>query len=327
MSGIPKFERQGVALTDPLTAGGIRLPVSTQLPKLNSAIGFAMTEKWINREAELFALPRHHVYGIMEKKRADFAGRFRHENARMRLAPHQYRERSNVILMRVSDKNGVDCLALDRLPIRQRILAHLSGMHPAVENQPRASPLEVVRVGADLSMSSEIDELHTGGLALALTLSRQMTECVVPSREDGEGSHHFMSVRPGERSFDPSRTGVFCATQDDGLRKLNFHRLSLQQFLKNPHPISEKNLFDFFVVESAFDQLGRQISSLAMMQQIGNEVHVRKSLMKLRTLVFRPVPVNEFEEIETDTDAVDADQVYDLGDVIDIAIKCSIFLF
>src|SRR6266487_2246877 len=99
-----------------------------------------------------------------------------------------------------------------------------------------------------------------------------------------------MSVRRGERSFGPSRTGVFCATQDDGLRKPNFHRLSLQQLLKNPHPISEENFFDFCVVESAFDQLGRQISSLAMMQKIGNEVHVRKLLMKLRALLFRPAP-------------------------------------
>ena len=64
-----------------------------------------------------------------------------------------------------------------------------------------------------------------------------------------------------------------------------------------------------------------------MMQKIGNEVHVRKSLVKLRTLIFRPAPVNEFEEVETDTDAIEADQVYDVGEVIDIAIKCSIFLF
>ncbi len=81
------------------------------------------------------------------------------------------------------------------------------------------------------------------------------------------------------------------------------------------------------VGESAFDQFGSHVSSLAVMQKIGNEMHIRKLLVKLRTLVFRPAPVNEFEEIETDTDAVDADQVYDVGDVIDIAIKGSIFFF
>ena len=61
------------------------------------------------------------------------------------------------------------------------------------------------------------------------------------------------------------------------------------------------------VVESAFDQLGSQISSLAVMQKIGNEVHVGKLLVKLDPLGFRPAPVNEFEEIETDANAVDAD--------------------
>jgi hypothetical protein len=123
-----------------------------------------VAEEWINREAEVLTLPRHHVHGIMEKKRADFAGRFRHEKARVGLASHQYRERSDVILMRVSDKYRVDGLAVDRLPIRQRILAGIFGMHPAIENQPRASGLEVVRVGTDLGMSSEIDELHAGEL-------------------------------------------------------------------------------------------------------------------------------------------------------------------
>src|SRR5205823_11139235 len=132
----------------------------------NGAIAFTMAKKRIKREAELFTLPRHYVHGIMEKKRSNFAGRFRHENARVRLVAHQYRKRSDVILMRMSDKNGVDCLALDRLPVWQRILTHLFGMHPAIENQPPASRLEIVRVGADLSMTGEIDKLHAAKLLL-----------------------------------------------------------------------------------------------------------------------------------------------------------------
>src|SRR6266480_776854 len=100
-----------------------------------------------------------------------------------------------------------------------------------------------------------------------------------------------------------------------------------KQFLKNSHPVSEKNFFDLPVVESAFDQLGSQISSVAVMQKIGNEVHIRKLLVKLHPFVFRPAPVNEFEEIETDTNAVDANQVYDVGEVIDIAIEGRIFFF
>src|ERR1700745_1505999 len=121
-----------------------------------------MAKKRIKREAELFTLPCYYVPGIMEKKRANFAGRFRHENARVRLVAHQYRERSDVILMRMSDTNGVDCLALDWLPIWQRNLTSIFGVQPAIENQPSASRLEIVRVRADLSMTGEIDELHAG---------------------------------------------------------------------------------------------------------------------------------------------------------------------
>src|SRR6267378_3617479 len=158
-------------MTDPITAGRIRLPISTEAPLGNGAIAFAMPKKRIKREAELLTLPRHYVHGIMEKKRSNFAGRFRHEHARVRLVAHQNRERPDVILMRMSDKNGVECLALDRLPIWQRILTRIFGMHPAIENQPPASRLEIVRVRADLRMTGEIDELHAAELLLLFLLS------------------------------------------------------------------------------------------------------------------------------------------------------------
>ena len=167
MSSVPKFEGQGTVITDPITAGGIRLPISTQVPLVGGAIGLAMAEKRIKREAEVLTLPRHYVDGIMEKKRSNFARRFRHENARMRLVAHQYRERSDVILMRVSDKNRVDCLALDRLPIWQRILADTFGMHPAIKNQPSTLRLEIVRVRTDFSLSGQVDELHAAGLSFS----------------------------------------------------------------------------------------------------------------------------------------------------------------
>src|SRR5438045_2736621 len=136
MSGVPIFEGQRAAITVPLTAGSIRLPVLTKMPLVAGAIDFAVAEEWINGKAEFLTLPRHHVHGVMEKKRADFAGRFRHENARMGLAPHQDRERSDVILMRVSDQNRVDGLSLDRLQIRKSIIAGICSIHLPVTPVP-----------------------------------------------------------------------------------------------------------------------------------------------------------------------------------------------
>ena len=80
----------------------------------------------------------------MEKKRADFASRFRHENARMRLVSHQYRERSDVILMGVADKNRVDRSPVDRFPAGQCPLAVISGMHAAIDDEAFTTRLEIV---------------------------------------------------------------------------------------------------------------------------------------------------------------------------------------
>ena len=40
---------------------------------------------------------------------------------------------------------------------------------------------------------------------------------------------------------------------------------------------------------------------------------------------FRPLAINELEEIEPDTDAIDADQIRDMFDVIDITIERALF--
>ena len=60
---------------------------------------------------------------------------------------------------------------------------------------------------------------------------------------------------------------------------------------------------------------------MAMIRQIGNHVNTRKFLMKRRALGLGPLPINKFEEIETDPNAVDADQINDVLDMIDVAIK------
>src|SRR4029079_6710061 len=92
--------------------------------------------------------------------RADFAGRFSHENARMRLVSHQGRKRPDVILMGMANKNCTDFSAFDCLPIWERVLAYFFRMHPTIQNQSLAAGFEVVRIRADFGMAGEIDELH-----------------------------------------------------------------------------------------------------------------------------------------------------------------------
>src|SRR5207253_6606355 len=119
-----------------------------------------MAKKRIDGEAELLTLPRHDVNRIVQEKRSDFARWLSHENARVRLVSHQDRKRPDVILMGMTDKNGVDRSAFDGLPVGERVLAYFFWMHSTIQNQSLVIGFKVVRVRADFGAAGEIDKLH-----------------------------------------------------------------------------------------------------------------------------------------------------------------------
>src|SRR4051812_27039753 len=63
-----------------------------------------------------------------------------------------------------------------------------------------------------------------------------------------------------------------------------------------------------------------------MFRQSGNEMGVGELVLKRDLLRFRPLPVDKLEEIETDRDAVNPDQIAHVLDVIDVAIERRFFL-
>jgi hypothetical protein len=65
-----------------------------------------------------------------------------------------------MVLMTVRDQDCVDFFVCDRLEIRQRILAIVFRMHSAIEHQPVAADLDVVRVRADLGAAGEVNEFQ-----------------------------------------------------------------------------------------------------------------------------------------------------------------------
>src|SRR5437868_13829527 len=91
-----------------------------------------------------------------------------------------------------------------------------------------------------------------------------------------------------------------------------------EPLLANPHPVSKKDLFDFFVAEAALDQAPRQAAAMRMLRQFRHEVGVRKLILKRDLLLLRPLPVNEFKEIEPDREPVDPNQIKNLLDVVDV---------
>src|SRR5437016_11814419 len=76
-----------------------------------------------------------------------------------------------------------------------------------------------------------------------------------------------------------------------------------EPLLENSHPVSKKDLFDFFIAEFAFDQPPRQAAAMRMLRQFRHEMGVRKLLLKCNLVPLRPLPVNEFKEIEPERDA------------------------
>src|SRR6267142_4313628 len=64
---------------------------------------------------------------------------------------------------------------------------------------------------------------------------------------------------------------------------------------------------------------------MQVIAEFGNEMRSCKFCGELFSCRFRPLPVNELEKVETDSDPVDADQVFYVLDVIDVAIEGAFF--
>src|SRR4029453_17286698 len=65
---------------------------------------------------------------------------------------------------------------------------------------------------------------------------------------------------------------------------------------------------------------------MRVIAQIGNEMRSCKFCGELFSYRFRPLPINELKEVEANSDSIDADQVFYMLDVIDVAIERA-FLF
>src|SRR5437762_6183910 len=103
-------------------------------------------------------------------------------------------------------------------------------------------------------------------------------------------------------------------------------RSALQNVFENPKPIAAQNLFYVRVVESALYEFAGEIVRVRMVRQIRNKMRVCEFCGELFLPRFRPLRVDELEEVKTDPNGVDADQVYDVLDMIDVAIECAFFL-
>ena len=120
-----------------------------------------MGEKGIGRLSNLLTLSCHDVDGVVQKDAANLGRSFRHKHTCTWKASHYQRQSADVILMRVRNQYCFNVPASDCLQVRQRILPCVLWMHPAIEHQPVAADLKVVRVRANLRAPCQIKEFHT----------------------------------------------------------------------------------------------------------------------------------------------------------------------
>ena len=119
-----------------------------------------MCEKRIRPFSNFLALARHHIYRIVQKHTANFRRGLCHENTRAWKAPHRDRQRADVILMGMRNQDRLDPPTSDRLQMRQRILPGVLWVHAAIEQQPVAANLKIIRVRANFRVASEINEFQ-----------------------------------------------------------------------------------------------------------------------------------------------------------------------
>jgi hypothetical protein len=119
-----------------------------------------MREEWVRHLSDFLALPRHHIHRIVQKDAADFGRRLSHENPRAWETPHGQRQGADVVLMGVRRQNRLDLAIGDCFEIRQRILACIFRVHPAIEQEPVWANFNIVRIRPDLRVPCEISEFQ-----------------------------------------------------------------------------------------------------------------------------------------------------------------------
>ena len=119
-----------------------------------------MRKEWIYRCAKLFALPSHHVDGIVQEGIANFRSGIRHKNASPGLLPHQNRQCPNVILVGMRHDDCVELPILQRFQIGQRLITFEFRMHSAIEHEPAVTCLDVIGVCSNFDAPGEIKEFQ-----------------------------------------------------------------------------------------------------------------------------------------------------------------------
>jgi hypothetical protein len=115
-------------------------------------------------DAEFIALPRHHVHGIMQHALDDEITQLAHQNVRLGKMPQRHRQRADVIVMAMRNRNRVhfdlSCLAEQWQPVA----AFAFRVHSRVEQDAVVVNLDQPRARADVRVGIQVCDVHENNL-------------------------------------------------------------------------------------------------------------------------------------------------------------------
>ena len=152
--GIEEFERGGsAAATGLLKAGPLDFPVVFEaLEQRRDLVHFVVRIQRVVLDARFLPLALHHVDGVVQHTLHEEVAQLRHQNVGAPMVPHRHRQPADVIVVAVSDGDGIELLILHEVQQGQRGAAFQLGVDARVHEQAVAVQFEPPRARANVSV-------------------------------------------------------------------------------------------------------------------------------------------------------------------------------
>ena len=107
----------------------------------NATVDLVVGEKGIVRDVFIFALPHHHVGGIVQHAFNKHAAPNRHDHRRIWMLPHHHGQTANVVQVAVRDDDQIQRRVAQRREVWRRRTANFLGMEPAIDENAQIANL------------------------------------------------------------------------------------------------------------------------------------------------------------------------------------------
>jgi hypothetical protein len=162
VAGVVKFQRGRLeAGAGFLERGPFDLAVVFEaLKERGDVVHLVVRVERVFLDAQFVPLAGHDVDGIVQHAFDDVVAQLRHEHMRVGEMPQRHRQRADVVMVTVRDRNGVHIIRLGRVVERQAGLALQLRVGAGVQQKPVAVQLHKPGTGANVGVRVQIGNPH-----------------------------------------------------------------------------------------------------------------------------------------------------------------------